>query len=56
MIQAKENNIANSKIVINTVSAISDSMKICTGYIFSFAKKDGIPQNELRLGRKVSRD
>ena len=52
MIQAKENDIANSKIVVNMVSAISNSTKICAGCIFSFAKKDGIPQNEAEAWRE----
>ena len=46
MIQAKENSIADSKIVVNTASVMSNSTKIRAGCIFPFTLKVGIPQIE----------
>ena len=46
MIQVKENNIANNKIVVKTASAMSNSTKIHAGCILPVAQEDGIPQSE----------
>ena len=46
MIQAKENNIANNKIVVKTASAMLNSTKIYAGCILPVAQEGGIPQSE----------